>query len=78
MAKANGKKLGGLRDHGRKLKQTAIEKAKALEPLFEELAGKYAREIARIPNERNESPPTGKPWSALTVIRARDRVLQVA
>ncbi len=28
-AKANGKQLGGLRDHGRELKQAAIERAKA-------------------------------------------------
>ena len=52
--------------------------AKALAPLFDELAGKSAREIARILNERNVSTPTGKPWSAMTVIRARDRVLQAA
>ena len=77
-AKANGKQLGGLRDHGRELKQAAIRRAKALAPLFDELAGKSAREIARILNERNVSTPTGKPWSAMTVIRARDRVLQAA
>jgi DNA invertase Pin-like site-specific DNA recombinase len=77
-AKAKGVQLGGLRDHGRELKQAAIERAKALEPLFNELAGKSAREIARILNERNVSTPTGKPWSAMTVIRARDRVLQAA
>ena len=77
-AKANGKQLGGLRDHGRELKQAAINRAKALAPLFDELAGKSAREIARILNERNVSTPTGKPWSAMTVIRARDRVLQAA
>ena len=76
--KANGKQLGGLRDHGRELKQAAIERAKALTPLFDELDGKSAREIARILNERNVPTPTGKPWSAMTVIRARDRVLQAA
>lgn len=49
-AKANGKQLGGLRDHGRELQQAAVERAKALEPLFNELTGKSAREIARILN----------------------------
>jgi hypothetical protein len=73
-AKANGKQLGGLRDHGRDLKQAAIERAKALEPVFAQLAGKSAREIARILNDRNEPTPTGKPWSAMTVIRAQKRL----
>ena len=37
-AKANGKQLGGLRDHGRVAKEAAVERAKALAPLFDELA----------------------------------------
>jgi DNA invertase Pin-like site-specific DNA recombinase len=73
-AKANGKQLGGLRDHGREAKAAAVERAKALAPLFDELADKSAREIARILNERSVATPTGKPWSAMTVIRARDRL----
>jgi DNA invertase Pin-like site-specific DNA recombinase len=73
-AKANGKQLGGLRDYGRAAKADAIERAKALAPLFDELADKSAREMARILNERNVATPTGKPWSAMTVIRARDRL----
>jgi DNA invertase Pin-like site-specific DNA recombinase len=73
-AKANGKQLGGLRDHGREAKQAAVERAKALAPLFDELAGKSAREIARILNDRNVATPTGKSWSAMTVIRVRDRL----
>jgi DNA invertase Pin-like site-specific DNA recombinase len=73
-AKANGKQLGGLRDHGRELQQAAVERAKALGPLFAELAGKSAREIARILNERSVATPSGKPWSAMTVIRARERL----
>ena len=66
-AKANGKQLGGLRDYGRAAKADAIERAKALAPLFDELADKSAREMARILNERNVATPTGKPWSAMTV-----------
>jgi hypothetical protein len=50
------------------------KRAKALAPLFDELAGKSSREIARILNDRNVATPTGKPWSAMTVIRARDRL----
>jgi DNA invertase Pin-like site-specific DNA recombinase len=73
-AKANGKQLGGLRDHGRELKQAAVERAKALAPLFAELEGKSAREIARILNDRSVATATGKPWSAMTVIRARERL----
>ena len=36
-AKANGKQLGGLREYGRAAKADAIERAKALAPLFDEL-----------------------------------------
>lgn len=78
-AKANGKQLGGLRDHGREAKAAAVERAKALAPLFDELAEKSAREIARILNDRNVATPNGKQWSAMTVIRARQRLaLQAA
>jgi DNA invertase Pin-like site-specific DNA recombinase len=77
-AEAKGKQLGGLRDYGRAAKEAAVARAKALAPLFEELADKSAREIARILNERNVATPTGKPWSAMTVIRARDRLAGAA
>jgi DNA invertase Pin-like site-specific DNA recombinase len=45
-AKAKGKRLGGLREYGREAKHAAIERAKALAPLFEELAGKSARDAS--------------------------------
>jgi hypothetical protein len=45
-----------------------------LEPIFQELAGKSAHEIARVLNERSVATPTGKSWSAMTVIRVRDRL----
>jgi DNA invertase Pin-like site-specific DNA recombinase len=73
-AKAKGVQLGGLRDHGRELKQAAVERAKALEPIFAELAGKSAHEIARILNARNVATATGKPWSPMTVIRVSKRL----
>jgi hypothetical protein len=41
-AKANGKQLGGLRNHGREAKAAAVERAKALEPLFDELGGQVS------------------------------------
>src|ERR1700749_3487280 len=56
-ARANGKQLGGLRDHGREAKAAAVEHANALAPLFEELAGKSAREIAHILNDANVATP---------------------
>jgi DNA invertase Pin-like site-specific DNA recombinase len=77
-AKANGRQLGGLRDHGRELQQAAIERSKALAPIFEELSDTSAREVARILNERSVTTPTGRPWSAMTVIRARDRLSSAA
>jgi DNA invertase Pin-like site-specific DNA recombinase len=73
-AKANGTVLGGLREYGRQAKEAAIERAKALAPIFDELEGKSAREIARILNDRKVETPNGKPWSAMTVIRARNRI----
>jgi DNA invertase Pin-like site-specific DNA recombinase len=73
-AKANGKQLGSLHAHGREAKAAAIERARALAPLFDELADKSAREIARILNDRSVATSTGKPWSAMTVNRARDRL----
>jgi DNA invertase Pin-like site-specific DNA recombinase len=53
--KANGKQLGGLRDYGREAKAAAVERAKVLAPLFDELAGKSAREIARVLKYRKVS-----------------------
>jgi DNA invertase Pin-like site-specific DNA recombinase len=73
-AKDRGVSLGGLRDYGRAAKEAAIERAKTLAPLFEELKGRPDREIARILNDRNVATPTGKPWSAVTVKRTRDRL----
>ena len=73
-AKANGKQLGGLRDDGRAANKAAIERAKALAPLFDELDGKPDREIARILNDRKVETPTGRPWSAVTVKRVRNRI----
>jgi hypothetical protein len=45
-----------------------------LAPIFTELDGKSAREIARILNNRKVPTPTGKPWSPVTAIRTRQRL----
>src|SRR6202166_364605 len=46
--KAQGVKLGGLNAGGIKKRDEALERAEALRPIFAELAGMSAREIARI------------------------------
>ena len=73
-ARARGKKLGGLREAGREAKAAAAARAQELAPLFEELAGLSARELARVFNERGVPTPRGKPWSPVTVLRARRRL----
>jgi hypothetical protein len=57
----------------------SIERARVLAPLFEELEGKPARAVARILNDLSVTDPsyatpTGKPWSAVTVLRVRGRL----
>jgi DNA invertase Pin-like site-specific DNA recombinase len=72
--KAQGMKLGGLNAKGIKNRDEAKERAEALRPVFAELDGASAREIARVLNERNIATPTGAPWSAMTVSRVRHRL----
>jgi DNA invertase Pin-like site-specific DNA recombinase len=72
--KARGKQLGGLREYGRELQQAAIDRAKALAPTLTELATLSARAAAAELNRRKVETPTGAPWSAMTVIRARARL----
>jgi DNA invertase Pin-like site-specific DNA recombinase len=48
-AKKRGKQLGGLRDLGRQAKQAAVERAKALAPLFEELDGQVGSRDCAYP-----------------------------
>jgi DNA invertase Pin-like site-specific DNA recombinase len=74
-AKARGKKLGGLREHGRGLQQAALERAMALKPILTELATLSARAAATELNRRKVETPTGAPWSAMTVIRMRQRLV---
>ena len=72
--KAQGVKLGGLNAGGVAKRDAALERARALAPIFNELDGKSAREIARILNHRKVATPTGAPWSAVTVNRVRSRL----
>jgi DNA invertase Pin-like site-specific DNA recombinase len=72
--KAQGVKLGGLNAKGEQNRDEAKARAEALRPIFAELDGKSAREIARTLNDRGVPTPTGAPWSPVTVLRARARL----
>jgi DNA invertase Pin-like site-specific DNA recombinase len=72
-AKVRGVQLGNS-DLARANKAAAIERAKALAPMFAELDGKPAREIARILNDRKVATPAGGSWHAATVNRVRERL----
>jgi DNA invertase Pin-like site-specific DNA recombinase len=52
----------------------AIARAKELKPILKELGKLSARAAAAELNARSVPTPTGAPWSAKTVIRARDRI----
>jgi hypothetical protein len=51
-----------------------IEQAEALRPVFTELVGLSHRAAARALNERNIPTANGRPWSAVTVTRVRQRL----
>jgi hypothetical protein len=52
----------------------ALERARAIAPIPSELAGMSARAVAAELNARQVETPSGAPWSAKTVIRARERL----
>jgi DNA invertase Pin-like site-specific DNA recombinase len=54
--------------------EAAVSRAQAIAPLFAELAGLSAHAAAVELNARQVPTPTGAPWSAKTVIRARARL----
>lgn len=72
--KAQGVKLGGLNAGGIANRDEAKARAEALRPILAELGDISAREIARVLNERGIATPTGAPWHAMTVNRARRRL----
>jgi DNA invertase Pin-like site-specific DNA recombinase len=67
--KAQGVKLGGLNAKGIENRDAAVDRAKQLLPIFNNLRGVSARKIASI------ATPAGKAWHAATVIRARKRLV---
>jgi hypothetical protein len=52
----------------------SLARAKAIGPILGELAGLSARRAAAELNVRGIETLTGAPWSAKTVIRARERL----
>jgi DNA invertase Pin-like site-specific DNA recombinase len=73
-AKARGVKLGGLREKGRELAAKAQERAEALRPILAEFAGLSHRAAAKALNERDIKTATGKDWTAVQIIRLRERL----
>jgi DNA invertase Pin-like site-specific DNA recombinase len=75
-AKARGVKLGGPRlpaiNEARRV--DSIVRARAIAPILSELASMSARSAAAELNARKIKTPSGAPWSAKTIIRARARV----
>ena len=73
--RAQGKKLGGIRPKTVKIVDAANARTEKLRPVFTELSHLSARgmyvpncEPVRVPT------PTGKPWSAVTVIKVQRRL----
>jgi DNA invertase Pin-like site-specific DNA recombinase len=73
-AEAKGRLLGGHRAQSTTNKTAAAERAEALRPVFTELAALSANKAAAELNAREVATPTGRPWSAVTVIRVRTRL----
>jgi hypothetical protein len=76
-AKARGVKLGGPRlpAINETRQADALERARAIAPILSELTGISARAVAAELNARQVETPSGAPWSAKTVIRARKRLI---
>ena len=72
--KAQGKKLGGMRDKSIQTHNEAKARAEALRPVFAELASLSANALAAELNARGVATPTGSPWSAKTVRRVQRRL----
>jgi DNA invertase Pin-like site-specific DNA recombinase len=75
-ARVRGVKLGGpkLPVINATRHMAALERAQAIAPVLAELAGMSARAAAAELNVREVATPSGAPWSAKTVIRARERL----
>ena len=72
-AKARGKILGNPKLAADN-RAAAMARAKALQPVLSELKQLSARAAAAELNAKQVPTPTGRPWSAKTVIRTRERL----
>jgi DNA invertase Pin-like site-specific DNA recombinase len=72
-AKAKGVKLGNTQ-LAAKNRAAAHDRAEVLRPAFEETSGLSARKAAAVLNGHQAPTPTGRPWSAKTVLRVRTRL----
>ena len=59
---------------GRDNKRAAMQRAKALRPILQSMAGQSARAVAAELNRRKIETPRGLKWSAMTVIRVQRRL----
>lgn len=73
-AKARGVVIGGMRESSVTFAREAAERAEVLRPVFAELAGLSHRAMAKALNERGITTATGKAWTAMQVIRVRQRL----
>jgi DNA invertase Pin-like site-specific DNA recombinase len=75
-ARQRGVLLGGprLAEINKTNHEAAVSRARAIAPVLADLAGLSAHAVAAELNARRVATPTGRPWSAKTVIRARDRL----
>src|SRR5262245_60216444 len=71
-AKAKGVRLGNPELAARN-RAEAVQRAKELKPVLRSLRDRSAHAAAAAFNEQGIKTPTGAPWSAKTVIRARQR-----
>ncbi len=60
--------------HAGRIARDSVARARAIAPVLAELANMSARAAAAELNARGVETPSGAPWSAKTVIRARKRL----
>jgi len=70
--KAKGVRLGNS-NLAKANRDAVLDRAEALRSTFAELAGMSAHKAADALNSRNGMTPTGRPLSAKTVLRVRER-----
>jgi DNA invertase Pin-like site-specific DNA recombinase len=75
-ARQQGVKLGGprLSEINERRQADSVARARAIQPILDELADLSTRAAAAELNARQVPTPTGRPWSAKTVSRARARI----